>query len=191
VKGSRKKSKRSSIASRQLLLHGCFRPDNPDIVDMAAFMEFWAVAQERLAELGRKKLLRKKSEFAKFRKLRRKVKPIFSQTFRDELTPAEAAAKIKRLVPDEKLRREIFDFWSDAARKTPEQLEKEKQEIAVEEEALAKSEKVLKAREAVSEAVAQLNELASAGDAEAAKALVESANLAGLHSRFWRRPSPK
>ncbi len=180
MKGICKKLKPLPTAPRQLQLHGRFSPGIPDLKDTALFLEFLAAAQERLSALSSKKLRRKKLEFSKFKKSSDAVRPIFAQTFRDELTPAEAAARIKHLVPDAKLRRKVFDFWSDVSPTTPEQLEKAKQKVAVEVAALANAEKIFKARGAMAEATEQLNELAMTGDAEAAKALIQSVIVAGL-----------
>lgn len=168
------------VACRTVNLHGVFAPDGGHLADQAAFFEFWLAAQARLTSLKNKDLRRKKSEFANFRKVADKAGPIFHQAMRNELSPAEAKEKIKLLVPDEKLRRQVFDYWAKIYQTTPEQHEKSKQEIALEEKRLAQDEKILTARKAITDSVTELQEMATAGDEEATKALLEAAYLPGL-----------
>lgn len=165
---------------RVVNLHGAFAPDGGHEKDQAAFFEFWLAAQTWLTAQGNKDLRRKKSEFAKFRKFVGKVGPVFRQIMRNELSPAEAGEKIKRLVPDDKLRRRVFDYWAEIYKTTPEQLEKSKQEIAQEEARMAHDKKILAAGKTISDSVNQLHEMAMAGDEAAAKALLQAAYLPGL-----------
>src|ERR1039458_1274567 len=170
----------SKPSPRIVNLHGTFVPDGGHEKDHVAFFEFWLAGHGRLTALQNKDLRRRKAEFAKFRKFVGKVGPVFRQIMRNELSPAEAGQKIKLLVPDEKLRREVFDYWAKVYQTTPEQVEKSKKEIAQEEEQITHDEKILAASKTISHSVTQLHEMAVTGDEAAAKALLQAAYLPGL-----------
>lgn len=168
------------VESRTVNLHGTFAPDGGHLEEQAAFFEFWLAAQARLTSLQNKALRRRKSEFTEFREFADKVGPIFRGVLRNEITPTEAGEKISLLVPDKKLRRKIFDYWAEIYQTTPEQREKNQQEIAREEQRLAQDERILTAGKTISHWVAELQKMAMAGDEKAAKALVQAAYLPGL-----------
>lgn len=165
---------------RVVNLHSSFAPDGGPEEDPLSFFEFWLACNERLHALKARNLTRRKRASAGFRQLAKKVGPVFRRMMRDEISPAEAARKIKHLVKDDTQRLQVLDYWADIYRTTPEELEQHKLEIAQAEASQARDGKILAAREAVTRAVAELREMAMAGDEKAAAALVEAASLPGL-----------
>jgi hypothetical protein len=154
-------------------------------------LEFWLAADERLRQLKKKRLSQDKARFAQFQAARSKVHPIMRRALRNEISVEDAAKRIRRLVPGEELRHEIFNFWEKASRTTPQQLEKEKDEIKWEELAIAKSERLLKAAKSINTGLTTLFEMGIAGDAKAANDLVEAAIDAAGFLYFLEKKCPQ
>jgi hypothetical protein len=121
----------------------------------------------------------------------RKTGPILHKLLRGEISAESAIQKLKRLVPDKQLLRELFDVWDGVAKGTPELLARQKEERAREELAIAKSGRLLKARKAILAGLTTLFDMAAAGDARAADGLTEAAVQAARLLRFLEKKRPE
>ncbi len=114
-----------------------------------------------------------------------------AEAFQDKISIETAVEKLKRLVPDKQLLREVFDIWDKAIKTTPEQLAEQKEDIARREKELAQSEKLFKARKAISGGLTTLVEAVQAGNAEAAKDLAKVAVEATLFLDIAEKRHPQ
>ena len=176
---------------RTVNFHGTFAPYGGHPGDQKTFLEFWLAGQEKLTTLGGNDLRRRKAASKEFISLRRKALALLNQMLKNELPVEATAEKLKRLLPNEKLRREIFDFWSNAIKRTPDQRQKEEDELAREGARLARDEKILTARKTISRWVTTLNDMAATGDEKAVEALVEAAYLSSLAVIAFEKQQPK
>ena len=128
-------------------IHASFSPDDPNGLTDDSFYQFWFAALERIQQFKEKELAQRKTRLNKFNMAHRKTLPVFRKMLRNKLSPEVAAQKVKLLVPDEGLLREVFDVWQKSCKTTPQQIAKNKEDIARREVELAKSGRLLKARE--------------------------------------------
>ena len=158
---------------RTFNLHARFTPDGPDGADSSVFLEFSLEAMKRVRELKGKELSHDKARFAKLLAAKRRAEPIVLKMLRDEMPVELAVKKVKRLVRDREMLRELFDVWEKAVRATPEQIAKEKEDIQRRQRGIAHSERLHNDRKAITTGLITLAEATEAGDAEAAKNLAE------------------
>jgi hypothetical protein len=176
---------------RAFNLHAQFTPEGPDIKDESAFLEFCFSVEQRVTELKDKDLKREKAQFAKLKAAGHRVQPVMLKLLGNQISSEAAAEKFKRLVPDKKVARELLKFWDKIVTVTPEQAEKQKQDIARQEEAIAHSGRLLNARKAVAKGLTVLAEATEKGDPDAAKNLAEVAIDASVFLGIAEKRHPK
>ena len=120
-------------------------------------------------------LARRERQFKALVNADRKTTPILLKALRNEIPTDAAAQKIRRLVPNKRLARELFDHWSKAMSTKPEDLPRSAEEIARDDAALHRRGQLNKASKAIHEGFSRLLDPAMAGDTDAAKDLLENA----------------
>jgi hypothetical protein len=174
---------------RTINLYARFTPDGPEASDRLAFIEFFTAATDRVQELKKKELSRREAEMvqrkarlAKLECANRKVMPILAKAMNNRIPVGVAARRIKSLVPDTTLLKELFEVLSRAVVATPEQVAKQTRTIARREAKLARDEadldrssRLLKWRGAIHDGLSRLAKAATAGDLDAAKGLAGAA----------------
>lgn len=170
-----RQSGKSSPLPRTFNLHARFTPEGTDAEDRRAFSEFWVEATAHAQKLKSRALEREKADFEQLVGADRKTRSILFKALRNELPADVAAQRIRRKVRDEKLLRQLFDHWQEVVSITTEQLEKRKKQIDRDGIELQRREKLNKAFEAIANGMQVLAEESLAGDADAAKELVEAA----------------
>src|SRR5579864_9202609 len=134
---NRKKESPVPKLQRTLSFHARFTPEGPNPADLSSFAEFWLAAVDHIFKSENKRRSQDRARFAKFQAARDKVHPIMQRALRNELSVESAVRKIRRLVPDQKTLREIFDFWQKASRTTSEQAAEARKDIKQQEKDLA------------------------------------------------------
>jgi hypothetical protein len=165
----------STAQCKNVNLCARFTPQGPEEKDRWIFYEFWQDARDEIHKLQKRDLTHRKKKLAKLQAARRKADPIFAKLLRDQMPVEAAKRKFRRAVPNEALAREIVDTWEKAVKLTPEEIARNKDDIARQEKELTHCERIFKARRAIENGLSMLGELASAGDEEAAKDLVQTA----------------
>jgi hypothetical protein len=175
MKARNRKSSRATKEFRTFNFHARFTPEGPDGSDRLAFFDFFLAAICRAGELKDKELGKRKSRFAKLQAARRRADPILIKVLHNQIPVEMAIQKIKRLVPDKEMLQQLFDVWEKKVNAKPEQVAKEKEDIASRELEIAKSGRLHKARKAILDGMTTLAEAAEAGDAKAVEYLAEAA----------------
>jgi hypothetical protein len=172
-------------------IQASFSPDDPNGLTDDAFYQFWFAALERIQQFKEKELAQRKTRLNKFNMAHRKTLPVFRKMLRNKLSPEVAAQKVKLLVPDEGLLREIFDVWQKSCKTTPEQVAKSKEDIARREVELAKSGRLLKARESFQQILEMLAKEVEEDSAEGAEALADIAFQATCFLQIGEKKKPE
>ena len=181
----------SAPATRIFNFHARFTPEGPDDSETDVFLRFFFAALDRTQKRKEKQLAIRKKQFAKLMTARRKTWPVIRKVLHNEISPQAGAEKFKRLVPDKKLLREIFEGWEKATKTTPEQAAKEKEDIARQEVELAKDTKLLKAQESFYKILKMLSEAIEEGSAESAEALADVAFQATCFLQIGEKKKPE
>jgi hypothetical protein len=169
------KKRRALPTPRVFPLHAHFTPDGPDPAETSRFSEFWLAAQERLRAAERLALKRSQAQAG------RKAAPILGRMLRDEISLADGAAELRRVIPDPELARAVFDDWAAVAGRPPEELRAQRRALAQERARHRRVVRWHRAKERIDAELGVLAEAAAAGEAEAVRALVEAAtSAAGL-----------
>jgi len=79
---------------------------------------------------------------------RHKTDPVLTKVLRNELSVADGAQKVKRLVPDKELMRELFGLLEQTYKTTPEQVAEQRRDIRQRERELKRSEQLHEAAKA-------------------------------------------
>jgi hypothetical protein len=152
-----------------------FTPSGPDVKDCSHFFNFWLAASNETYRIKAKSQAERKKHLKQLMAAKEKVWPLLFDILGDKISIEEGAAKFRKLVPDQKLARELFDIWEKAVKATPEQVEVQGKDIERREKELAKSEKIFNAENAIVRGLETLVEATHEGDLKAAKALANSA----------------
>lgn len=173
--------RRALPTPRVFPLHARFTPDGPDPTETSRFSEFWLAARERLQATERLALKQARARAARLRSAGRKAAPLLGRMLRDEISPADGAAELRRVIPDPELARAVFDAWAAVAGRPPEELRAQQRTMAAERARHRRVVRWLRAAERINADLAMLADAAAAGEAEAVQALVEAAtSAAGL-----------
>ena len=181
----KRKKQKPSEAQRVLHLHATFvssgSESQSDLADFIQFQELYLEAHSiqtnrRLAEVRarERKLKERAALLPKFTK-------ILHALFSDQIDATTAGRRIKRACPDEKVRREMFDFLTTPSTKPP----MNEGQLAVEESRLAETQvdiertsRVLRAWEQATRSLQMLHGQAIGGQEDAIKDLAEVAEQA-------------
>ncbi len=191
MKKRERKPLRARKEFRTLSPHAAFTPGDITSGDTAAFFDFWFEANGRTTALSQKDLQERKARLVKLLAAKRKAEPILLKVLRNEIPVTESAEKLKRLVPDKGILRELFDSWSKAVQATPEQVAEQKKDIQRREKELAQTEKLHKATKAITDGLIMLAEAAEVGDPKALKQLVEAATQATVFVAIAEKKHPE
>ena len=167
-----------------------FTPTGPDAAAKLDFIEFYTAARTHLAELKMKRLAVREAQLKKLMGASRKIRPFFQKYLRDEISLDDFASKIKQLVPDMTVVRELMELWTRAERAKPEDVALSKEKIATDEADLRRRNRLLDAEAAITNGIATLTEAAKAGDPGAVSALAQAATNAGLMLHYIESVQP-
>ncbi len=167
-----------------------FTPNGPDAAAKLAFFVFYHAATTHLTELKLKRLAEREAQFEKRKRASLKIQPFLKKYVRDEISLDDFASKIKQLVPDMALLREVLDVWSKAERAKSEDVALLKEKITADEADLQRRDRLLDAEAAITNGIATLTEAAKAGDPDAVSALAQAATNAGLMLHYIESVQP-
>lgn len=180
-----------ALPLRSFSLYARFTPNGPEPADARVFREFWLEAKQRTQALRARDLKAREARFKELQSANRKVQPILRGVMRDEISVAEAARKVRRLVPDKELAAKLFEHWKLAASATPESITEQREEIAREEADLRRLTRLGNTDRALHRSLWLLSDAAMAGDADAAKCLVEAAISAATFLQMAEASNPE
>jgi hypothetical protein len=182
----------SSVPKPRLFqLHARFTPEGPDDEEQRGFLEFWIEANKCAQDLRTKKAARTKRRFQDLVAAERKTRHIMRKFIREEISADTAVKRIRRLVPNRRIARELLDHWSKVVTTKAEDLPRANEEIARKEADIHRRGQLINASEAILKGFSQLVESAMAGDAEAANDLVHSATAAVEFLTVVERAQPE
>ena len=185
------KQKRRSQQWRTLNPHAAFAPGGEADGDTKSFFDFWFEANDCTTALKQKDLRQRKARLNRLLAAKRKAEPILTKLLRDEMPVAESVQKLKLLVPDQGILRELFDSWSNAIKETPEQMAERRRDIERRGKEIAHTERLLKAANAITDGLTTLVEAAEAGDLDAWKRIVEAATQATVLVAIAEKKHPQ
>lgn len=176
---------------RSFSLHARFTPDGPEPNDASAFRDFYLDAKARTQTLQAKDLKRRETRLKTLKDVERKAQPILRAFLRDEISPDEAVAKIKSLVPDKALAAELLDHWKMAVEATPESVAEGAEKIVCDEADLHRRTQLGKVDRTLHSSLWRLSEAAMSGDVDAAESLADAAISASAFLQMAERAHPE
>jgi len=161
-----------------------FTPNGPDLLDRMSFIEFRHEAYSYSLKIRAKEQAQREKRFKELVKAKRRTEPVIKKFLSDKLSPDAAARRIKRLIPNKRVAREVLDHWSHIVSVKLEDKAGQKERLAREEADIHRRGVLLKANRIIHDNIEVLCQAATGGDADAAKLLAEVAILATdlLHS---------
>lgn len=169
------KEEPSNPAPHLIKLHAAFQPDSVPPGDLDPLMNLWIEVQDRMNRVSTRELARKKREWRNLEQAFDKLSPLFNSVLRGDRDASSAADDARELVPQEDLRRKVFDWYSELITRKQEETEESKKENDSARQELAAREKLLKSSGTVLNSLEQLCDAVEAGEPGAEDALLEAA----------------
>ena len=139
-----------------------------------AFQDFCRDAESQLRTLKQRDLARKMKRLPALLKAISRVAPVMMDVGAGRASSKEAAIAIRKLVPDEEVRKELFELYEAELAAKPQDA-KSVQQTAGKKIDYARRKKLAKAIDAIGMGFSHLTTSIGAGDAEAARELAEAA----------------
>lgn len=141
-------------------------------------MELWLEAQNHAIRIAGERLDREQREWATLQDGIDKLLPLIASYLNGETSGTDVAEEAIILVPQEDLRRQVIDWFSEIMRKKPEEKEHESAEIVSTRAKVNSNSNSIKQSRKILNSLTRLSEEAQQGDSSAAEALYDSAVLA-------------
>jgi hypothetical protein len=164
------------LSTRYVSLHAEFKLDGNSRDELKLLMDLWIEVQSHLNRVNARELRQKAREEQELGDAIHKLSPLVASVLQGERDGASIADDVIRLVPDETLRRKVFDCYSDLSKQEPETRTPE--ERAAQEKELEARDKALKCGSTILNSLTRLSDATEKGDLAAAKELLEAATTA-------------
>ena len=115
-------------ATRCVALHGEFKPDGNPRENLKPLRDLWIEVQTHLNREKERELQQREREQQELEAAIDKLSPLMASGLRGERDAALIADDLLRLVPNEELRRKVFDWFADLGSQKPETQSLEEQE---------------------------------------------------------------
>lgn len=164
------------LSTRYVAIHAEFRPDGDPRDNMKPLMDLWIEIQSHVNRVRGREIRQKAREWRELENAIHLLSPVVDSVMQGDLDGVVAVEDVVRLVPDEGMRRKVFDWYSDLLERKHEMRSLE--EIEADRKNLDAREKALKCVTSINNALIYLSEATEAGDPAAAEALLDAATTA-------------
>jgi hypothetical protein len=164
------------LAIRYVAIHAEFKPEGNPRDNLRPLMDLWIEVHSHVNRVRDCQLRQKAREQLELGDAIDKLSPLVASVLQGERDGASITDDMLRLVPDEALRKKVFDWYSDLNNQKPETQPPE--ELEAQEKDLAARDKALKCGSAILNSLTRLSEATEEGDPAAARELLEAATTA-------------